>query len=108
MQIINVSNSSEKLMLTIVSKLRRLLRNALRTTKLPIVMKSPDVAKPIHNVHIRRMVRRHGRAQESDQPRSRQSGCPYPHRYLHGEKADELRRMGKPVNHQPPESRADQ
>jgi hypothetical protein len=38
MQIIRVSSSSEKLMLTMVSKLRRLLRKALRTTKLPSVI----------------------------------------------------------------------
>ena len=43
MQIIMVSKSSEKLMLTMVSRLRRLLRNVLRTTKLPSVMTSPDV-----------------------------------------------------------------
>jgi hypothetical protein len=43
MQIINVSNSSEKLMLSMVSTLRRLFRNVLRTTKVPNVMTSPDV-----------------------------------------------------------------
>ena len=43
MQIIKVSNSSEKLMLIIVSKLRRLFRNVLRTTKLPRVITSSDV-----------------------------------------------------------------
>src|ERR1700722_10295089 len=39
MQIIRVSNSSEKLMLNTVSRLRRLFRNALRTTKLPSVIR---------------------------------------------------------------------
>ena len=34
MEIINVSSNKEKLMLSMVSMLRRLLRNALRTMKL--------------------------------------------------------------------------
>ncbi len=41
--IISVSNSSEKLMLSMVSKLRRLLRNVLRTTKLLNVITQPDL-----------------------------------------------------------------
>lgn len=46
MQIIIVSKRSEKLMLTMVSKLRRLLRKALRTTKLPIVIDHPMWRSP--------------------------------------------------------------
>ena len=47
MQIISVSNSSEKLMLTMVSRLRRLFRNALRTTKLPSVIIRPKELQPM-------------------------------------------------------------
>jgi hypothetical protein len=43
MQIISVSSSSEKLMLIIVSRLRRLFRNVLRKTKLPSVIASSDM-----------------------------------------------------------------
>jgi len=41
-----VNKRSEKLMLTIVSRLRRLLRNVLRTTKLPSVMIHPICRSP--------------------------------------------------------------
>ena len=59
MQIIIVSNSSEKLMLIMVSKLRRLLRNVLRTTKLLSVIPLPDMPQPIHDVDLRGVIRRH-------------------------------------------------
>lgn len=52
MQIMSVSNSSEKLMLTMVSRLRRLLRNVLRTMKLLSVITSSDVAEPVHNIDL--------------------------------------------------------
>jgi hypothetical protein len=44
--IISVNNSNEKLMLTIVSRLRRLLRNVLRITKPLSVMNSTCYIQP--------------------------------------------------------------
>src|SRR5580658_1319485 len=72
METISVSNSSEKLMLSMVSRLRRLLRNVLRSTKLPKVINSTDVAKPFHNLHPRCVVGRHQRTEEADQSRCQQ------------------------------------
>src|SRR5579871_3343372 len=65
MQIISVSRSSENPMLPAVSRLRCLLRNALRKMKLPIVILSPDVAKTIHDVDLRSVV---GGQCRADQP----------------------------------------
>src|SRR6266851_7044508 len=69
MLVISVSNSSENPILEMVSKLRRLLRNVLRTTKLLNVINSTDVPQPFYNLHPRRGVGRHQRAEESDQRR---------------------------------------
>jgi hypothetical protein len=43
-------------MLSSVSRLRRLLRNVLRTTKLPNVMISTDVPQTVHNVYLRSVI----------------------------------------------------
>src|ERR1700678_4542470 len=83
MAIISVSNNSEKLMLSIVSRLRRLLRNALRTTKPLNVIISTDVAQPLYNLHARRLVRRSQRAEESDQRRYQQGHTQRSRRNLH-------------------------
>src|ERR1700693_4055311 len=72
METISVSNSSEKLMLSIVSRLRRLLRNVLRITKLLSVMNSTYMPEPFHNFHSRRMLRRQQRTEESNQRRRHQ------------------------------------
>src|ERR1700686_4299569 len=108
MQIINVSNSSEKLMLTMVNRLRRLFRNVLRTTKLPSVITSSDVPESVDYVYLGSMVGRKRRAQQSNQPRCKHSSHPYSQRHLHREKTEELRGMSEPINHQPAKSRANQ
>src|SRR5579871_1610162 len=108
MQIINVSNSNEKPMLTTVSMLRRLLRNALRTTKLPSVIQSPDVAEPIHNVHLRCVIRRQRRAEQSHQARRQQGENPDLWCHAHGKEADELFGMRESVDHQPSQRGADE
>src|ERR1035437_8089193 len=108
MQIISVSNSSEKLMLIIVSRLRRLLRNVLRTTKLPSVIASSDVAESVHDVYLRSMIGRQRRAEEPHQPRSQQGNHPNARSHLHGEKADELFRMGQAIHQKPPQPSPDQ
>src|SRR5580698_2145412 len=100
MQIISVSNSSEKLMLTMVSRLRRLLRNALRTTKLPSVMissylTSSDVAQPIHNVDLRSVIRRYRRAQQSHHSGRQQRQERDARRDHQREEAEELWRMSQ-------------
>src|ERR1700676_1113563 len=103
-----VSRSNENPMLLMVSRLRRLFRNVLRTTKLPSVITSSDVSQPVDYVYLGRGIGRHGRTQKSNQPRGQHGGQPNSQRQLHGEKADELGRMGKPVNHQPPQPGAQQ
>src|SRR5438105_6973099 len=107
MQIIIVNNSSEKLMLTMVSRLRRLMRNALRTMKLPSVITSSEVAESVHDVDLRSVIRRnrrteqpyHGRGQKRDDPDSRRN----PQR----EETEELRRMGQAVDQYPSQARSD-
>src|SRR5438270_6832163 len=69
MLVMSVSKSSENPILEMVSRLRRLLRNVLRSTKLLNVINSTNVSKPFHNFHLRRGVGRHQRAEESDQRR---------------------------------------
>src|SRR5579872_4672907 len=111
MQIISVSNSSEKLMLTRVSRLRRLLRNALRTTKLPSVITSScvtssDVAESIHYVYFRSVVRRQRGAQQSHNSRSQQSDQSDLRRNFQREEADELLRVRHHKDQHPAETRA--
>src|ERR1700683_2780551 len=79
--IIMVSNNSEKLMLSMVSRLRRLLRNALRTTKPPNVIASSDMPQPIHDVHLRGVIGRNQRTDQSHQSRDEQSCCPHAGRH---------------------------
>src|ERR1035438_1158608 len=83
METISVSNSNEKLMLSIVSRLRRLLRNVLRITKLLSVMNSTDMPKPFHNLYSRCMVRRHQRTEKSNQCRRHQRHSQRSNRNLH-------------------------
>src|SRR5216684_7567590 len=98
MEIIRVSSNSEKPMLTMVRMLRRLLRNVLRTTKLLKFMTSSDVAQSFHNVDLRRMVRRHQGAHETDQAGDEHGHDPHARRNLHIVEAEELRRMSGGVN----------
>src|ERR1700734_3666116 len=83
METISVSNSSEKLMLSIVSRLRRLFRNVLRITKLLNVMCSTDMPEPFYNLHPRRVVGWHQRTEESDQRRRHPGHSKRSERNLH-------------------------
>src|ERR1017187_818283 len=105
MQIIRVSNSSEKLMLIMVSRLRRLFRNVLRTTKLPNVIPSPDMPEAVHDVYLRSGVRRQRRAQQSHQPGGQKRKPPDFLRHSQGEKC-ELHHVAKAENHQRSQARA--
>ena len=71
MLVISVSRSSEKPMLAMVSKLRRLLRNVLRITKLPKVIRFglAYVPQAFHNFDARCVVGRDNGTQKSHQRR---------------------------------------
>ena len=107
MQIISVSNSSEKLMLIMVSRLRRLFRNVLRTTKLPNVITSSDVPESVHDVYLRSGVRRQRRAQQPNQPGSQERQHPDLRASLrNGKKLRTAPNGSKPIHHQPSQARA--
>src|SRR5579872_2490915 len=107
MQIINVSRSREKLMLSMVNRLRRLLRNVLRAMKLPSVISSSDVAKAIHDIDLRGVIRRQSRAQQADESRHYNRNQPNPRCDYQGEETEKLGRMGERKNHQPSQKNSD-
>src|ERR1700724_2437190 len=106
METISVSNSSEKLMLSIVSRLRRLLRNVLRITKLLSVMNSTDMPEPFHNLHPRCVVGRQQRAEESNQRGRHQSNSQGWERNLHLCQEKSHGRMFHEVQQQPSKAAA--
>src|ERR1700722_10199073 len=108
METIKVSSSSEKLILSIVSRLRRLLRNVLRTTKLLNVINSTDMAEPFHNLYPRRIVGGHQRTEESNQHRRQQRHSQGSNRNLHLGQEKSHGRMLHQGQQQPRETAAEQ